>query len=153
MSFTTLISLLSITRQDLFNLITDIYRCKQIGSYFQPSDTIWFITYLSHLTMIINSSINFIIYCIIGKRFRKEMFQCFNLSSSGYIEKRVKTTTSLFAKQISEISTITQISHTTCKQSIAMSSKSVSLDDKESQNSEDEFSKLINVENVFSEKK
>ena len=153
MSFTTLISLLSITRQDLFNLITDIYRCKQIGSYFQPSDTIWFITYLSHLTMIINSSINFIIYCLIGKRFRKEMFQCFNLSSSAYIEKRVKTTTSLFAKQISEISTITQLSQTACKQSLAMSSKSVSMEDKESQNSEDEFSKLINVENILSEKK
>ena len=129
-----------------------ISSCKQIGRYFQPSDTIWFITYLSHLTMIINSSINFIIYCIVGRRFRKEMFYYFNTSRSSSIVTRARATArtvsinSSFTKQISEISTMSQVSQSTCTESLAKSSKSVSIEDKQSQISEDEFSKFINDE-------
>ena len=126
-----------------------ISSCKQIGRYFQPSDTIWFITYLSHLTMIINSSINFIIYCIVGRRFRKEMFYYFSTSRSSSIVTRARATArtvsinSSFTKQISEISTMSQVSQSTCTESLAKSSKSVSIEDKQSQIFEDEFSKFI----------
>lgn len=44
-----------------------------------PSDVMQIMVFLSHLLMILNSSVNFVVYCLVGQTFRKEMFKLFGM--------------------------------------------------------------------------
>ena len=46
--------------------------CAQMGRYHIPV-AIYFLSQLHHLFLVINSSINFVIYCIMGRQFRKQL--------------------------------------------------------------------------------
>ena len=47
-------------------------RCDSQGKYHVPV-AIYFLTHSHHLFLVINSSINFIIYCVMGRQFRKKL--------------------------------------------------------------------------------
>ena len=53
---------------------------------------------LGGLTIFLNSSLNFIVYCFVGRKFRRELFQIFKFnqtSSSNEIQNEVTRTTGL----------------------------------------------------------
>ena len=46
--------------------------CDELGRYHVPV-AIYFLTHTHHLFLVINSSINFVIYCFMGRQFRKKL--------------------------------------------------------------------------------
>ena len=46
--------------------------CNSLGRYHVPV-AIYFLTHTHHLFLVINSSINFVIYCFMGRQFRKKL--------------------------------------------------------------------------------
>ena len=53
--------------------ISRVSLCIQSGHH--PIPAIWFcVDGLNHVLMVLNSSLNFFIYCLVGKKFRSELF-------------------------------------------------------------------------------
>jgi len=68
----------------------DLLMKKEIDHPFLPEKWIECLTHISHFTAILNSSINFLIYCVVGHNFRKEL-----LSTLGIKRNRSQVTTEL----------------------------------------------------------
>lgn len=58
-----------------FSNVENIIRCK----LWLPGYWMQALVYVSHTTMILNSSVNFIVYCLVGHTFRKEMCRTFGV--------------------------------------------------------------------------
>ena len=57
-----------------FYHLEDIVTCVNIGAKpFFPEKWIECLTHISHFTSILNSSINFLVYCVVGHNFRKQL--------------------------------------------------------------------------------
>ena len=61
--------------------IEDIIACRNNGYHFMPTIFIRCLIHVSHFTSIVNSSINFFIYCFVGKTFQQEIFRLTGCSS------------------------------------------------------------------------
>ena len=68
-----------------FYHLEDIVKCndllikKEIDHQFLPDLWIECLTHISHFTAILNSSINFLIYCVVGHNFRKELLSTWGI--------------------------------------------------------------------------
>ena len=56
-----------------FSNLESIIRCAGPRSVWHPGTWLQALPYVSHLMMILNSSINFIVYCLVGHTFRREL--------------------------------------------------------------------------------
>ena len=55
--------------------------CNERGRYHVPV-AIYFLTHSLHLFLVINSSINFVIYCFMGRQFRKKLMNLLETSTT-----------------------------------------------------------------------
>ena len=53
-------------------VLSHFYKCFDAGKYHVPV-AMYFFVHLHHLFLVVNSSINFVIYCIMGRQFRKQL--------------------------------------------------------------------------------
>ena len=53
-------------------VLSHFYKCYDEGRYHVPV-AMYFFVHLHHLFLVVNSSINFVIYCIMGRQFRKQL--------------------------------------------------------------------------------
>ena len=58
------------------NTLEHFRRCRTLGRYHIPV-AFYVLVNFHHLFLVLNSSVNFIIYCAVGKEFRDKMFQLF----------------------------------------------------------------------------
>ena len=62
-----------------FYHLENIVNCNESQSPFFPEKWIECLTHISHFTVILNSSINFLVYCVVGHNFRKQLLLSFGL--------------------------------------------------------------------------
>ena len=60
-----------------FSNVENIIRCSSGKQPWMPSYWMQALMYISHMAMILNSSVNFIVYCLVGNNFRREMCRLF----------------------------------------------------------------------------
>ena len=58
------------------NTMEHFETCYKVGRYHVPA-LIYILTNIHHLFLVLNSSINFIIYCCVGKEFRRKLVALF----------------------------------------------------------------------------
>ena len=65
-------------------------KCTKKGFTWLPKNGFfYFLPEVSHLMQILNSSINFIVYCVVGHDFRREFFKTFRLTKHSLIDLSV----------------------------------------------------------------
>ena len=62
--------------------IPSILRCFESGQYYFAPTTQWLIDLLARYLAILNSSINFFIYCLVGTEFRATLLTMFGLKKN-----------------------------------------------------------------------
>jgi len=65
-----------------FSHLQSIVECNEKNAQFIPKRWVICLSHVSHFAGVLNSSINFLIYCFIGRNFRKEFFKIFNIRTS-----------------------------------------------------------------------
>ncbi len=56
--------------------------CRQRGLFASPF-SVWILTSCNQLSLVVNSSINFVVYCFVGRSFRKTLFGLFARGGGG----------------------------------------------------------------------
>ena len=56
-------------------------RCYEAGHFYFAPTTQWLVDFIARYLAILNSSINFFIYCLVGTQFRTTLFQMFGLKN------------------------------------------------------------------------
>ena len=60
----------------------DLFMNEEMDHQFLPEKWIECLTHISHFTAILNSSINFLIYCVVGHNFRKELLSTLGIKGN-----------------------------------------------------------------------
>jgi hypothetical protein len=53
--------------------------CYDQGIYYNPSKIIYLMDFMARFLLILNSSVNFLIYCMVGSKFRNKLFETLSL--------------------------------------------------------------------------
>lgn len=82
-----------------FSNVESILRCHgEMRKPWMPSYWMQALPYISHLAMILNSSVNFIVYCLVGNHFRREMCRMFGFRKYASVPQTIETMTNVSRK-------------------------------------------------------
>merc|ERR1712223_460058 len=66
--------------------------CERKPFIYLPNNIFFFLPVISHMMQILNSSTNFIVYCLVGQNFRRELCRAFGIRKYSSVPNNLRST-------------------------------------------------------------